>query len=151
MGRVKVGATEGAVVVMDAATGAVRALVGGRDYAEGDYNRATLARRQPGSAFKPFVWLAALEHGRRPDDLVLDAPLRIGKWSPVDFEPGWRGEVTLEQALRAEPEYRRGAAGDANRRPGRRLPPSLTGSGYRKSCPICRRWLWAPARSGCWK
>jgi penicillin-binding protein 1A len=96
---VKVGATQGAVVVMDAATGAVRALVGGRDYAEGNYNRATQARRQPGSAFKPFVWLAALEHGARPDDLVLDAPLRIGKWSPVDFEPGWRGEVSLEQAF----------------------------------------------------
>ena len=96
---VKVGATQGAVVVMDAAIGAVRALVGGRDYAEGNYNRATQARRQPGSAFKPFVWLAALEHGRRPDDVVLDGPLRIGKWSPADFEPGWHGEVTLEQAF----------------------------------------------------
>ena len=45
------------------------------------------------------MWLAALEHGSRPDDLVLDAPLRIGDWSPQDFEPGWRGEVTLEHAL----------------------------------------------------
>ncbi len=96
---VKVGASRGAVVVLDAATGAVRALVGGRNYADGAYNRATQARRQPGSAFKAFVWLAALEHGQRPDDTVLDAPLRIGKWSPVDFEPGWRGEVTLEQAF----------------------------------------------------
>jgi penicillin-binding protein 1A len=96
---VRVGASQAAVVVLDAATGAVRAMVGGRDYADGAYNRATLARRQPGSAFKAFVWLAALQHGARPDDLVLDGPLRIGKWSPVDFEPGWRGEVTLEQAL----------------------------------------------------
>jgi penicillin-binding protein 1A len=96
---VRVGATQAAVVVLDAATGAVRAMVGGRDYADGAYNRATLARRQPGSAFKAFVWLAALQHGSRPDDLVLDGPLRIGNWSPVDFEPGWRGEVTLEQAL----------------------------------------------------
>jgi penicillin-binding protein 1A len=96
---VRVGATQAAVVVLDAYTGAVRAMVGGRDYADGAYNRATLARRQPGSAFKAFVWLAALQHGLRPDDLVLDAPLRIGSWSPVDFEPGWRGEVTLEQAL----------------------------------------------------
>jgi penicillin-binding protein 1A len=96
---VRVGATQAAVVVLDAATGAVRAMVGGRDYADGAYNRATLARRQPGSSFKAFVWLAALQHGQRPDDLVLDAPLRIGNWSPVDFEPGWRGEVTLEQAL----------------------------------------------------
>jgi penicillin-binding protein 1A len=92
-------AHEGAIVVLDAATGAVRAMAGGRDYAQGAYNRATLARRQPGSTFKPFVWLNALEHGARPDDLVLDAPLRIGNWSPVDFEPGWRGQVTLEQAL----------------------------------------------------
>ena len=92
-------ATEGAVVVLDADSGAVRALVGGRAYGPGAYDRATLARRQPGSAFKPFVWLAALEHGSRPDDTVLDGPLRIGDWEPKDFEPGWRGAVTLEQAL----------------------------------------------------
>jgi penicillin-binding protein 1A len=92
-------AHEGAVVVLDSATGAVRAMAGGRDYEQGAYNRATLARRQPGSAFKPFVWLNALEHGARPDDMVLDGPLRIGAWSPSDFEPGWRGEVSLEQAL----------------------------------------------------
>jgi penicillin-binding protein 1A len=95
----RVGATQGAVVVLDADTGAVRALVGGRDYAGGAFDRATAARRQPGSAFKIFVWLAALEHGMRPDDTVLDAPLRIGTWSPVDFEPGFRGTVTLEDAF----------------------------------------------------
>jgi penicillin-binding protein 1A len=96
---VKVGAHQAAAIVLDAATGAVRAMAGGRDYADGAYNRATLARRQPGSAFKPFVFLAALEHGARPDDTVLDGPLRIGRWSPADFEPGWRGQVTLAQAL----------------------------------------------------
>jgi penicillin-binding protein 1A len=95
----RAGAGEGAVVMLDADTGAVRALVGGRVYEQGAYDRATLARRQPGSAFKPFVWLAALEHGMRPDDTVLDAPLRIGNWSPQNFEPGYRGDVTLEQAL----------------------------------------------------
>jgi penicillin-binding protein 1A len=95
----RAGAGEGAVVVLDAETGAVRAMVGGRVYEPGAYNRAVSARRQPGSAFKPFVWLAALEHGERPDDTVLDAPLRVGTWSPQDFEPGFRGEVTLEQAL----------------------------------------------------
>ena len=95
----RVGATQGAVVVLDTGTGAVRALVGGRDYAQGAYNRATIARRQPGSAFKAFVWLAALEHGMRPDDTVLDAPLRIGGWSPVDFEPGFKGNVTMEEAF----------------------------------------------------
>lgn len=91
--------TQGAVVVVDAATGAVRAMVGGRDYHESPYNRATLARRQPGSAFKPFVWLAALERGVRPDDTVLDAPIRVGGYSPRDFEPRFLGEITVEEAL----------------------------------------------------
>jgi penicillin-binding protein 1A len=92
-------ALEGAVVVLDAMTGAVRAMVGGRDPEAGGFNRAVLARRQPGSAFKPFVWLAALEHGFTPDSTVLDEPLRIGSWSPQDFEGCCRGEVTLTEAL----------------------------------------------------
>ncbi len=93
------GVGQGAVVVMDASTGAVRAMAGGRDWRTSPYNRATAARRQPGSAFKPFVWVAALEHGLRPDDLVLDAPLRIGGWSPGNFDGTYRGEITLEEAL----------------------------------------------------
>ena len=92
-------ASEGAVVVLDAATGAVRAMVGGRDPQEGGFNRAVLARRQPGSAFKPFLWLNALDHGFTPDSTVLDAPLRIGSWSPQDFEGCCRGDVTLTEAL----------------------------------------------------
>ncbi len=93
------GVGQGAIVVLDAASGAVRAMVGGRDYRESLYNRAVTARRQPGSSFKPFVWLAALERGVRPDDTVLDAPVRIGAWSPANFERRYRGEVTVEQAL----------------------------------------------------
>ncbi|HTW26311.1 MAG TPA: PBP1A family penicillin-binding protein [Acetobacteraceae bacterium] len=93
------GVGQGAVVVLDAATGAVRAMVGGAGDPAGGFNRAVAARRQPGSCFKPFVWLAALEHGMRPDDRVLDAPIHIGSWSPADFEPGYRGEITLTQAL----------------------------------------------------
>ena len=93
------GVGQGAVVVMDAATGAVRAMVGGRDYRAGAFNRAVAMRRQPGSAFKPFVWLAALEHGMRPGDRVQDAPLRIGNWSPQNFDGAFHGEVTLEDAL----------------------------------------------------
>src|SRR5208337_2740369 len=93
------GATQGAVVVLDAASGAVRAMVGGRDYRESSYNRAVVARRQPGSAFKPFVWLAALEKGQTPDSPVLDAPIRIGDWSPEDFERRYLGDITLEEAL----------------------------------------------------
>jgi len=93
------GASEGAVIVLDAATGAVRAMAGGRDYRGSPYNRAVVARRQPGSAFKPFVWLAALEKGARPDDMVLDVPIRIGNWSPANYEQTYRGEITLEEAL----------------------------------------------------
>jgi len=93
------GAGQGAVVVLDAATGAVRAMAGGRDYRTSPYNRAVLARRQPGSSFKPFVWLAALEKGARPDDRVLDAPIRVGGWSPANFDNRYRGEITLEEAL----------------------------------------------------
>jgi penicillin-binding protein 1A len=90
---------QGAVVVLDAQTGAVRAMAGGRDYRGSPYNRAVLARRQPGSAFKPFVWAAALERGMRPDDTVLDAPIRIGTWSPANYDGKFRGEITLEEAL----------------------------------------------------
>jgi len=93
------GVQQGAVVVMDAGTGLVRAMVGGRDYRSSPYNRAVAARRQPGSAFKPIVWLAALDRGLHPDDTVLDAPIRIGTWSPQNFDLGFRGEVTLEDAL----------------------------------------------------
>ncbi|HEY0184332.1 MAG TPA: PBP1A family penicillin-binding protein [Rhodopila sp.] len=90
---------EGAVVILDAATGAVRAMVGGRNFRASPFNRAVLARRQPGSSFKPFVWLTALETGLTPDDTVLDGPIRIGTWSPVNFERRYLGEITLEEAL----------------------------------------------------
>ncbi|HEY1412916.1 MAG TPA: transglycosylase domain-containing protein, partial [Rhodopila sp.] len=90
---------QGAVVVIDAASGAVRAMVGGRNFRESPYNRAVLARRQPGSCFKPFVWLTAVETGMTPDDTVLDAPIRIGNWSPVNFERHYSGEITMEEAL----------------------------------------------------
>ena len=93
------GVGQGAVVALDAATGVVRAMVGGRDYRAGGFNRAVAALRQPGSVFKPFVWLAALEHGMQPGDRVLDAPLRIGGWNPQNFDGTFRGEVTLEDAL----------------------------------------------------
>jgi penicillin-binding protein 1A len=91
--------SQGAVIILDAATGAVRAMVGGRNFHDSPFNRAVLARRQPGSAFKPFVWLTALETGMTPDDTVMDAPLRIGPWSPTNFEHRYAGEVTLEEAL----------------------------------------------------
>lgn len=92
-------AGQAAVVVLDAATGRVQAMAGGRDYRTSPYNRAVVARRQPGSSFKPFVWLAALQKGIRPDDTVLDAPIRLGNWSPSNFERNYLGDITVEQAL----------------------------------------------------
>jgi len=92
-------AHQGAVVVMDAATGAVRALVGGSQAGHSFFNRAVLAQRQAGSSFKPFVWLAALMQGLTPDDRVLDAPIAIGGWRPGDYEHRFRGPVTLSEGL----------------------------------------------------
>ncbi len=91
--------SQGAVVVLDATTGDVRAMVGGRDWRDGPYNRAVLARRQPGSAFKPFIWLAALEKGVRPDDPISADPIRVGGYSPANDERGITGDVTMEDGL----------------------------------------------------
>ncbi len=90
---------QAAVIVIDAASGAIRAMAGGRDYRSSPFNRAVAARRQPGSSFKPFIWLAALEGGAKPDDTVLDAPIRLGSWSPGNFDGKFRGTITLEEAL----------------------------------------------------
>jgi penicillin-binding protein 1A len=92
-------AHQGAVVVMDAQTGAVRALVGGSQAGRSFFNRAILAQRQAGSSFKPFVWLGALMQGLTPDDRVLDAPIAIGNWRPGDYEHHFRGSVTLSEGL----------------------------------------------------
>ena len=96
---VKANVGQGAVVVLDAASGAVRAMVGGRNWQDGPYNRAVVARRQPGSSFKPFVWLAALEKGARPDDAISSDPIRVGGYSPSNDERGVSGDVTLEDGL----------------------------------------------------
>lgn len=89
---------QGAVVVMSP-TGAVEAMVGGRSYARSQFNRATQARRQPGSAFKPVVYLAGLEAGLRPDTLMEDAPITISGWSPKNFSGTYEGPMRLDQAL----------------------------------------------------
>jgi penicillin-binding protein 1A len=79
--------------------GRVVAMVGGRDYARSPFNRATQARRQPGSAFKLFVYLAALRSGMTPDTPVADTPVRIGKWQPKNYGDQYRGTLTLRDAL----------------------------------------------------
>jgi penicillin-binding protein 1A len=90
--------SQGAVVVLDAHTGAIRALVGGVGNHAG-YDRAVLARRQTGSAIKPIVWLAGLQAGMSPDDTVLDAPLSLSGYKPQDYERNYHGQVSMTQAL----------------------------------------------------
>jgi penicillin-binding protein, 1A family len=94
----KAGASQGAVVVMSP-DGAVRALVGGKDYDESQFNRATQGLRQPGSAFKPFVYLAAMERGFQPDDVFDDAPIKLGNWSPGNYNGRYEGPVSLHRAF----------------------------------------------------
>jgi penicillin-binding protein 1A len=91
-------ASQAAVVVLDT-DGGIAALVGGRSYAESQYNRAVKSKRQPGSAFKPFVYLAALEAGMTPDTIVSDSPVSIDNWSPRNDNGLYRGPVTLRQGL----------------------------------------------------
>jgi penicillin-binding protein 1A len=79
--------------------GRVVAMVGGKDYAKSPFNRATQARRQPGSAFKLFVYLAALRAGMTPDTPIEDRPLRIGTWQPKNYGDRYRGTLTLREAL----------------------------------------------------
>jgi len=89
---------QGALIAMTP-DGVVRALVGGRNYGASQFNRAIDARRQPGSAFKPFVYLTALERGLTPDTLREDAPITVKGWKPENFEHQYAGPVTLTEAL----------------------------------------------------
>lgn len=95
---VKYKASQGALVAVDN-DGAVKALVGGKDYAASQFDRAIEARRQPGSAFKPFVYLTAIEHGFSPDSIVVDEPVSINGWAPKNYENEYLGPVTLTTAL----------------------------------------------------
>jgi penicillin-binding protein 1A len=95
---VKYGVSQGAIVAMST-DGAVRALVGGRNYSDSQFNRAVSAKRQPGSAFKPFVYLAALERGLTPDTVREDRPIRVRDWRPENYKHEYHGPVTLTQAL----------------------------------------------------
>jgi penicillin-binding protein 1A len=94
----KAHASQGAIVMMKP-DGAVSALVGGRDYDASSFNRATQARRQPGSSFKPFVYLAALENGITPWDVRTDGPVDINGWSPTNYGGRQYGTITLAEAL----------------------------------------------------
>ncbi len=92
------GVRQGALVAL-APDGAVKALVGGADYKASQFNRATQARRQPGSTFKLFVLLAALEYGYKPADRFLDAPVNIGGWRPRNYRDQYLGQVSIGDAV----------------------------------------------------
>ncbi|MCB1379423.1 MAG: PBP1A family penicillin-binding protein [Alphaproteobacteria bacterium] len=94
----KLKVSQGALVVLDG-MGAVKALVGGKSYKRSQFNRVTKAKRQPGSAFKPFLYLAALEQGYSPDSVEIDEPVRIGDWEPENYRQKYLGAVTLQKAL----------------------------------------------------
>lgn len=88
-----------AAIVTLGPDGSIRAMVGGRDYGLSVFNRATQARRQPGSTFKPFIYTAALEKGVLPSDIRVDGPVRFGDWRPQNYGGGYRGPMTVENAL----------------------------------------------------
>jgi penicillin-binding protein 1A len=90
--------SQGALVAMDV-SGSVKAVVGGADYTQSQYNRAVTARRQPGSAFKPMVYLTALERGYTPESLVEDAPFTYQGWSPANYNNQYAGTVRVRDAL----------------------------------------------------
>ncbi len=96
---------QAALVAIDNRNGNILAMVGGKDFGKSEFNRAVQAPRQPGSAFKPFVWTAALEHGFKPTDIIYDTPviLQAGdgtEWNPGNFDNAYRGPMTLREALR---------------------------------------------------
>ncbi len=95
---------QGALVMLDARTGEIRAMIGGRDYRASKFNRATQARRQPGSVFKPFLYGAALQRGWTPASILLDSPVEVDTgsdelWRPVNFSGRFEGPVSLRHAL----------------------------------------------------
>ncbi len=90
---------EGALMAVDNTTGDVLAMVGGRDYATSEFNRATQAERQTGSSFKPYVYTAAIEDGAKPDDKIVDGPVSFGSYTPHNYENDYKGAMTLVNAF----------------------------------------------------
>jgi len=142
-------------VAIQPASGAIRALVGGRRYRESSFNRATRAVRQPGSLFKPIVYLAAFEAERAgrgarltPASLVLDDPIEIpdgsSTWLPQNFDRQFRGPVTVRTALEVSlniPAIR--VAQDVGLPEVVQMAQSLGSRGLWRRCPP---WLWEPRR-----
>jgi penicillin-binding protein 1A len=92
-------APQGSLMAMDNTTGDVLAMVGGRDYALSQFNRATQAERQTGSSFKPYVYTAAIEDGAKPDDIIVDSPVSFGGYTPHNYENDYKGAMTSPTPL----------------------------------------------------
>ena len=90
---------QGALLAIDNTSGDVLAMVGGRDYALSQFNRATQAERQTGSSFKPYVYTAAIEDGAKPDDIIVDGPVSFGGYTPHNYENDYKGRMTLVNAF----------------------------------------------------
>ncbi|MBA7573656.1 Penicillin-binding protein 2D [subsurface metagenome] len=91
---------EGAIIAVEPQTGHIKAMVGGKDFGESKFNRATQAYRQPGSAFKPFIYLTALDNGFTPSNIIEDSPITFENgWSPENYEKEFNGPVTLREAF----------------------------------------------------
>ena len=102
-------AKQSAMVILDP-LGAMQAMIGGRDYGESQFNRATDALRQPGSSFKPFVYLTALMTGKfKPSTIVVDAPICLGNWCPHNYKNTYAGRLPLIEALARSLEHGRGS------------------------------------------
>ena len=131
----KQNASQAAVVAMRT-DGRVVAMVGGKERAASQFNRAVQARRQPGSSFKTFVYLAALRAGASPDTLITDEPISIDGWEPKNFDGEHHGTMALTQAFAASDQYRRGETVRSGRaRCGHRRRRAILGSA-RRSRPI---------------
>src|ERR1035437_6842882 len=90
---------QGSLLAMDNTTGDVLAMVGGRDYALSQFNRATESERQTGSSFKPYVYSTAIEDGAKPDDIIVDGPVSFGSYTPHNYENDYKGTMTLLNAF----------------------------------------------------
>ena len=91
--------TQGAVLAIDNTTGDVLAMIGGRDWATSQFNRATQAERQTGSSFKPYVYTTAIEDGVKPDDIIVDAPVSFGSYAPHNYENDFKGALSITNAF----------------------------------------------------
>ena len=90
---------EGSLLAMDNSTGDILAMVGGRDYALSEFNRATQSERQTGSSFKPYVYSTAIENGVKPDDIIVDGPVSFGGYTPHNYENDYKGAMTITNAF----------------------------------------------------